>query len=475
MTTVKSVAKNSLFLLSSQVINLVFSFFYFVYMAKYLGAKDLGILSFALSFTTIVGLLGELGLTSITIREVSRDKSQASKYIGSVFLIKLFLALITFGFSAVIVNVLGYSEQTIKIVYIITIYVIFSNFSQTFTSVFQAFERFDYLSIGITLNSSLMLIGTFFAIEQNLDLINFALIYLLSSVIVFLYNSILCIWKFSFPNLNIDWNFWKHIIWESLPFWLNSVFVIIYFKIDMVMLSKMSGDTAVGWYAASYRFIDALILIPSVFMSVMYPVFSKFYVNSKDFLEFTFKKSFKFLTIIAIPIGIGTTILAEKIILFIYDDRYIPSVITLQILIWASVLSFINYTPATYLSTTDKQRSLMIFTCLGAILNIILNFSLIPLFSYNGAAIATVFTELFVCILMVYYICKAQNLSFLFSDVIPKSLIAGVFMGIFLLIFQSYPLILLILFAVVVYFTVFYIANGFEKEDVNLLNEVIGK
>jgi O-antigen/teichoic acid export membrane protein len=243
----------------------------------------------------------------------------------------------------------------------------------------------------------------------------------------------------------------------------------------MVMLSIMSGDTAVGWYAASYRFIDALILIPSVFMSVMYPVFSKFYVNSKDFLEFTFKKSFKFLTIIAIPIGIGVTILADKIILFIYDDRYIPSVIALQILIWASVLSFINYTPATYLSTTDKQRSLMIFTFLGAVLNTILNFSLIPMFSYKGAAIATVFTELFVGLLMVYYISKAQNLSFLFFDVIPKSLIAGVFMAIFLLIFQSYSLVPLILFAIVVYFTVFYIANGFEKEDVNLFNEVIGK
>jgi O-antigen/teichoic acid export membrane protein len=61
LTTVQSIAKNSLFLLSSQVINLVFSFFYFVYMAKYLGAKDLGILSFALSFSAIVGLLGELG------------------------------------------------------------------------------------------------------------------------------------------------------------------------------------------------------------------------------------------------------------------------------------------------------------------------------------------------------------------------------------------------------------------------------
>lgn len=458
------------------MISLVFGFFYFVYMARYLGAEDLGIWSFALSFTAIIGLLGDLGLNSLMIREVSRNQSLAPKYLGNISIIKILLAILTFVVVVATTDILDYSERTIEIVYLITLSTIATNFTQTFNSVFQAFERFEYLSVGVILNSTLMLIGVFFAIKQDFSLIYFAFIYLIVNIIFLLYSSIFCLWKFTFPSLKIDWVFWKQTISESIPFWLNSVFVLIYFKIDMVMLSTMNGDTVVGWYSASYRLIDALGFIPAVFMSTMYPVFSKFYVSSKDSLKFAFKKSFKFLTIIAIPIGIGTTLLAENIIVLIYGAGYSPSILALQILIWASVLSFINYTPATYLSTTDKQRSLMIFTLMGAVLNIVLNFGLIPLFSYKGAAIATVFTELFVGLLMIFSINKAQqNLSFLLSDVIPKSLIAGVFMGIFLLIFQNYSLVPLILFAAVLYFTVFYIANGFEKEDVNLLSEMIGK
>jgi O-antigen/teichoic acid export membrane protein len=444
-------------------------------MARYLGAEDLGILSFALSFTIIIGLIGDLGLSSLTTREVSRNHSLAPKYLGNILLIKILLAIVTFGVVAIVINALGYSEQTIKVVYIITLSNIVTNFTQMFNSIFQAFEKFEFQSLGVVLNSVLMTAGTFFAIYKKFDLTYFAFIYLIVNTVILVYSYFVCQKKFLVPSLNIDWVFWEQIISESIPFWLNSVFVIIYFKIDMVMLSMMIGDTAVGWYSASYRLIDALGFIPAVLMSTMYPVFSKFHISSRDSLEFAFKKSFKFLTIIAIPIGIGTTILAEKIIVLIYGVQYSSSVIALQILIWASVLSFINYTPATYLTSTNKQRTLMIFTFSGAILNIVLNFILIPQFSYSGAAIATVSTELVVGLLMLSGIHKVQNLSVLLSDIIPKSLIAGFLMGIFLLVFQNFTLILLILLAAILYFIALYVINGFEKEDINLFNQVLGR
>lgn len=475
MTTVKRIARNNLFLLSGQITNIVLGFFYFVYMARYLGAKDLGILSFAISFTVILGLIGDLGLSSLTTREVSRDQSLAPKYLGNIFSMKILLAIINIVVAAIVINILGYSEQTIRVVYIITLSNIATNFTQMFNSIFQAFERFEFQSFGVILNTILMAIGVFFGVNQNFDLIYFAFTYLIVNAITLAYSFLVCLKEFMIPGLKTDWNFWKKIALESIPFWLNSVFVIIYFKTDMVMLSMMKGDAAVGWYAASYRLIDSLCFIPVVFMSTMYPVFSRFHVSSRDSLEFAFKKSFKLLAIIAIPIGIGTTILAERIIVLIYGIQYTPSVVALQILIWASVLSFINYTPSTFLTSTNRQRTLMIFTFIGASLNIILNFILIPRFSYSGAAIATVSTELVVGLLMIYNIHKVQNLSDLLSDVIFKSLVAGLIMGIFILIFQNYALILLIILAAILYFIALYIINGFEKEDINLFNQVLGR
>ncbi len=473
MTTVQNIAKNSLFLLAGQVTGIVFGFFYFVSMARYLGVEDLGILSFALSLSIIIGLLGDIGFSSLMIREISRNQSLAPKYTGNIFLMKLLLAIITFGAIAIIMNFLDYSENTIEVVYIITLSNIFTNFTNIFYSVFQAFERFEYLSIGMILNSVLMLIGIFFAIGQNFGLIYFAFIYLIVNAIVLAYSFFFCLRKFIVPVFEIDWIFWKKTISESLPFWLNAVFVTIYFRIDMVMLSAITGDSAVGWYAASYRLIDALGFIPAVLMGIMYPVFSKFHINSKDNLEFAFKKSFKLLTIIAIPIGIGTTILAERIIILIYGVQYSPSVDALRILVWASVLSFFNYTPATYLTSTNRQRTLMIFTFIAAILNLVLNFILIPRFSYNGAAVATVFSEFVVGMLMVFNIHKSENLLSSLMNITFKSLVAGVIMAAFLLVFHDYMLILLILFAAIVYFIALYIVNGFEEEDISLFKQIL--
>ncbi len=474
MTTVKSLAKNNLFLLSGQVVSLVLSFFYFVYMAGYLGVKNLGILNTALSLTVLIGLLGDLGLSSLMTREISRNQSLTPKYLGNILLIKVLLSVVTFAVVATVINILGYSEQTMKVIYIITLSTIATNFTQVFNSVFQAFEKFEFQSLGVILNSVLMTIGIIFSVYQKLDLIYFAFIYFIVNAIIFAYSCFICLRKFTFPDLKIDWIFWKQIILKSIPFWLNSVFVMIYFKVDMVMLSTMSGDTAVGLYSAAYRLIDALGFIPVILMSTMYPLFSKFHVSSRNSLEFAFKKSFKLLTIIAIPIGIGTTILAERIILFIYHNvQYSPSAAALQVLIWASVLSFINYTPATYFTSTNRQRTLMIFTCMGAILNIFLNFVLIPRLSYNGAAIATVFSELFVGLLMISNMREIHNLPAFLADIILKSLAAGVFMGAFLLSLQNYTLILLILFAAILYFIALYIVNGFEKEDINLFKQVL--
>lgn len=473
MTTVKKIAKNSLFLLFGQAVSIVFGFFYFVYMARYLGAEDLGILSFAISFASILGLIGDFGLSSLMIREVSRSLAQAPKYLGSILLIKILLSIVNFGAAAVAINILGYSEPTIRVVYIITLYSIATNFTYVFYSIFQAFEKFEFQSLGIILNSTFMIVGIFFAVEQKLDLVYFAFIYLVVNVIILVYSFFICLRKFTVPVLRIDWIFWKQIISESAPFWLNSVFVLIYFKVDMVMLSLMKGDSVVGWYAASYRLIDALALLPAVLMSTMYPVFSKFYVSSRDSLEFAFKKSLKLLTIVSIPIGIGTTILAERIIILIYGVEYSHSVIALQILIWASVLSFINYTPATYFSSVNRQKTLMMFTFLGAILNIILNVILISRFSYSGAAVATVSTELVVGLLMVSNIHKIEKLSSLLTDVIFKSLVAGAIMAVFLLFFYNYTLILLIFFAAIVYFISLYVVNGFDEDDIHLFMQIL--
>lgn len=469
MSTIKTIAKNTLVLLGGQVITIALTYFYTIYTARYLGAEGFGVLSFAIALTGISCLLADLGLSVLTTREVSRNNLLADKYVGNVLAIKIILTIITLGVTAFAINLSGYPAKTIMVVYLITLSTIFTSFTNMFNSIFQAFQKMEYISIGRILHSILMFAGILIAIYENLDIISFASVYFYVSLISLGYSLYICIRKFLIPKIELDFQFWKNLLKESIPFWMTSVFVIIYFRMDMIMLSMMKGNEAVGWYAASYRLLDGLSVIPAVFMSVMFPIFSKCYVDSKSSLELAFKKSLKFLIIIAIPIGIGTTILADDIIMLFYGNEYAPSAIALKILIWASVLSFISWTPATLLNSTNKQRTLMIFTSVGAILNLILNYLLIPSLSYKGAGIATVITEFIVGLLMLSHIQKTQNLLAILLDVLFRSLISAIVMGLFVLRFKNYTLLLLIPLASILYFISLFMVRGVGKDELNLL------
>ena len=264
MNTVQRIAKNTGVLFVSQIVSYILGFFYIMYTARYLGVEGFGILSFALAFAGIFGIFSDLGLRNLTVREVAREKSLAGKYLGNIVVIKIFLGVVTIGLIAITINLLGYPLQTIKIVYLISLSVVFGTFSGMFYSIFQAYEKMEYQSLGQILSSVLMLAGALFAISNKYDIIGFASIYFIVNAIILGYALVVSSLKFVLPKMEFDWGFWKVTIKEALPFGLTGIFVTIYYWIDSVMLSLMQGDEAVGWYNAAYRLIIVLLFIPSI-------------------------------------------------------------------------------------------------------------------------------------------------------------------------------------------------------------------
>ncbi len=476
MNTIRRIAKNTLVLLISKVTIIFFGFFYTIYAARYLGVEGFGVLSFAIAFTGIIVLLADIGIKNLTIREIARDKTQAAKYLGNISILKLLLVLVTFFVVIVVSNFLGYPHQTTMVIYIITASFVLRSFSEMFYSIFQAFEKMEYASLGGILDSILMFFGVLIAIKLNLEIVTFVTIYLITSIITLLYSSFICIHKFAIPQIEVNLAFWKQLLEESIPFWLTSVFIIIYFRIDMVMLSVLKNDMVVGWYAAPYRLVDSLSLLPSLIMAVMYPLFSKYYINSTESLNLAFQKSLKILIIIALPIGLGTTLLAKEIILLIYGSDYFESIIALQVLAWAGVLGIINFTPATLLNSINKQRPLMIFTFIGATVNIILNFLLIPTMSYVGAGIATIITEFIVGVLILYEVYRFQPESLIDAPItIAKSVTATIFMGFFIFAFKQYTILLLIPLAAILYFILLFMLKILRKDEYILVKQIFKK
>ena len=115
----RRVARNTSFLTISQIINYGEGFVYVILLARYLGPQGLGVWNFAVALIAVVSILANFGLTTITTREVARDTSKASKYAANLIPIGLLFALLTTSLIVVFVNALGYSQQTIYVVYIL--------------------------------------------------------------------------------------------------------------------------------------------------------------------------------------------------------------------------------------------------------------------------------------------------------------------------------------------------------------------
>lgn len=474
MTKIRTIARNTSLLFVSQVISIFLVFIYTVLIARYLGAEGYGILSFALAFSGIFTILSDLGLSTLTVREVARNKSLASKYLNNSLLIKLILSIITFVLIILFINFLNYPQNIIIVVILVSSSVIINSIFGIFYSIFQAHEQIEFQSIGQIFQSILMFLGVLIAINLALNVVEFSTIYIFSSLVILTYVIIVYLWKFSFPKLEFDLKFWKITLKEALPFGLTEVSVTIYIYIDTVMLSFFKGEEVVGWYSAAYRLVLFFIFIPNTINITLFPSMSKLHLSDNDTLKFAVEKYLKLMLIIGIPIALATTILADKIILLLFGSGYEQSIIALRILIWTVVFIFVGSVFGRFLQSINRQVILTKISGITAIFSIFLNLILIPKYGLIGASISTVLTEIFLIIILfrinhhIGYGFSIKNSIF----ILIKIIIASFIMGLFLFYLININLIILLITSIFVYFATLYLIGGVNKDDINILKQI---
>ena len=487
MSAVRKVAKNTTVLLISQIISYILAFFYTIYTARYLGASGFGIISFALALGAILSIFTELGLSTLTVREVSRDKSLANKYIGNTIALKIILSSITLVSMVLVVTLLHYPPQIAALIYLITISFVVGAFTSIFYSVFQAYEKMEYQSIGQIINSIIMFSGILLIINYQLSIVNFGRIYLIASVISLIYGIIICMWKFILPRIEIDLNLWKFVLskveidlnlWkfliiEAIPLTISSVFLLIAFRVDTILLQIINGNVAVGLYNAAYSLMTALMFVPLVYVSAIFPMLSRLNVSSKELLKISYERSVKYLVILGLPIAVGTTLLANPIILIIYKSGFSQSIVALQILIWSIPIIFVNYILGTAINSINKQRDIVKTAFVAMLLNIVLNLLLLPKYGLIAACFITVLTEL-TCFIFWFHIMNVHGYKIPIFKMLLKPLLASLIMGLFIILLSA-NILLVIMLSTIIYFGVLYILKTFSENDITLFKKIVGR
>ncbi|MBI5392769.1 polysaccharide biosynthesis C-terminal domain-containing protein, partial [Candidatus Woesearchaeota archaeon] len=201
------------------------------------------------------------------------------------------------------------------------------------------------------------------------------------------------------------------IIKKATPFALFAVFYDIYFRVDVTILKLLDGNIATGLYGSATRVTEVFLFIPQIFSRASFPSISNIYKNMQQHLSFVYIKSIKFLLLLIIPVAFFTLLFSEKIILLFYGNEFIGASSALVLLMFAMVFIFINTISMHFLICTNNEKKTSFLIAVLAIANVIFNLLLIPYLHVQGAALATLLTELIGFFVTFYLIRKHYGIN----------------------------------------------------------------
>mgnify|MGYP001593616702 CR=1 FL=1 len=298
-----------------------------------------------------------------------------------------------------------------------------------------------------------------------------SLTFLVAEVLVFIFTLAVCFPMFIKKVSSVERGFVKSLIYTTVPFGLSIFFGSVYFYINSIILSYMKGDIELGVYSAAYNLALALLFIPAMYTSAIFPLMSRYYKESGDKLRYIYRKSFKYLYIAGLALSIFTFFRSESLISVFYGSGYSGAATALKIISFFIFIKFINFLIGNLLAAADRQNSRMAIQGLTAAFNVILSILLIPFLGLIGAAISTLVTEVLLFIVYFGEATKAVGRIALLPLLIRPGL-AGLAMAIFLNYFDS-NIVIEGLAAMLVYGIALIILRAFSSQDKELFIKVI--
>ena len=470
MNTARRITANFLSLLTSEIISKIIQLAVFIFLARYLGKEEFGVFSFGIAFGLLTVVIADFGLATLLIREISRNKKEASRYLSNAFIVKIFLVIITISSAYIFLNLMGYKDEVKLVAYIMLSFTILQSFTDLYYSIFRSFERMHYDAVTKIARMLILSIAIFYVIRNNFSLLTASLAFPITELIVLIMTIILVYTRFIKISLDFDWKLSINLLKISSFFCLSITFSSMFMYIDSIMLSKLRSISEVGIYAAASNIVLALIFIPMMYANAIYPVISRLYISSKKTLKLAYERSFKYMLIIGLAVSAGVYSTSDKIILLLYGESYKASSIVLSILAWYLFLRFVNVISGFTLSSIDRQRSRLFSQGSAALLSIALNMIFIPAYGFIGAAIATLITEIIFFLIYTSFIFK-YGIRINIIMIFVKPVIAALSMVAVLSFIEN--LFAAILLGAFVYIAMLFVLRKIDNEDKRILSKII--
>lgn len=385
--------KNSLYLISAQVLVKVVSFFYTLFLAKNLGVEEFGLYSAALAYFALFGSFSDFGINRYLIREIAIDNKKSSQLLSNVLALRFFSLTVLFVFFAIALYLLDPLRTRAYLTLLATFAVIPQAVGLSFDSIFVALQKVQFSAFGlIILSLFTALFGVLLVIfglgseGAIVGLILGHVIYALFLMFILFRYKV----NFLFP---ISLSLLKKILAGALPYGLLAILGFLYFKIDILFLSYIKGPFETGIYSVAFRFLEAIIFIPSILGTILFPVLAKLHHSNIFELKQVYYNSLKFMGLIS-AIILGGYILVLPIVIKELLPQFNQSVNVLYVLSLTIPFMFLHAPGAQVILSTEKFiKPVILLSFVTLFFNIFLNLLFIPEFGYMAAAWITVLSE----------------------------------------------------------------------------------
>jgi len=418
-----------------------------VLLWNHLGDRDYGRFSTMVVYASLAGIVADLGLQTVFVRDVSRSPGELARYLGNLIGARLVLALLALLVLAAALRLL--SPELFPFTVGGFALLITTSYASLLRAAFYTRGRLGFEAIAILGEAVVLLILTLAALARGAGWDVFLWVYASSYLFtgLFAYGVIRWRWQIR-PGIRFQPRLLRGLLRAALPLALGFILTTMYAQVDVVLLQLFQGFQRVGWYVAANKYVDAVAWIPQSAMGAVFPALALLSAGDKARLAGAFQRSYKMLAVAGVPLAAGLVLLADPLV---HATRGYPeSIPALQVIGISVAFLFVNNAFIYTLTAMNRQDDFTWLALATLGLNLALNLVLIPLAGYLGASAASTLTEvgLFVG---GWWMVRRQLPSLPVVRSVQGVVVSGGIMAAALVFLRSGPLVLAVPAAAAVY------------------------
>ena len=390
----QDILTNTGWLFADKFVRMGIGMFVGIWVARYLGPEQFGLLNYATAFVALFGVVASLGLSSIVVRDLVKEPGNANSILGTAFILQFLAGILAYILVLTTIIIFQPDDDSVRLIVMVLGFILLFKASEVAKYWFESQVMSKYT---VWVENSIFLLMSIIQvilILSHAPLMGFVWVTVAGGLLV----SIGYLWVYSWQagviaSWRFDYNRAKLLLKDSWPLLLSGMAIMVYMRIDQIMLGQMLGNGAVGIYSAAVRISEVWYFIPMAIAASVFPSVIKLKKESENNYIDHFQRLFNLMVMLGVAVAIPVSFFSDWIITLLFGPDYIKAGTVLIIHIWSGIFVSLGVTSGMWLVNENLQKLALYRTLAGAVVNIVLNLYLIPSMGVVGAAVGTLLSQ----------------------------------------------------------------------------------